>query len=86
MLRCPGFKLVISNLEGKGQLIGTMGNILMARADTEPNLELVQFHNFNLRLPPRIHPNPFTMERICTGSGTAMKIVGKGNNLRERGK
>lgn len=80
----PGFKLVISNLEGKGQLIGTMGNILMVRADTEPNLELVEIHN-NPGFPPEF-PNPFTMERICTGSGTAMEIVGKGNNLRERGK
>lgn len=81
------FYMVIKGLRVKGQLLGTIGNILSLRSDTESNVETVDAYNLPTPDPSVILPGPTKiMERICTQSGTAMKIVGKGNNLRERGK
>lgn len=66
------FYIGIKGLSVKGQLLGTMGNILVLRSDTEPNVEELYFYNF-APIPVKV------AERICTSSGTAMKIVGKGN-------
>lgn len=69
----PGFYMEIKGLRLKGQLLGTMGNIFHLRSDTEPNVEEIYVVNL-------FGPDPVKVaERICTNSGTAMKIVGKGN-------
>ncbi len=86
----PEFYMVIKGLRVKGQLLGTMGNILALRSDTGSNVETVDAYNFYLPppAPPGVIPGPFkVLERICTQSGTAMKIVGKGKgfDLRKRG-
>ncbi|MBI5582472.1 MAG: hypothetical protein HY892_01480 [Deltaproteobacteria bacterium] len=76
----PGFYALIKNVRATGQLLGTAGNILRVGGQTEPNVETVIFFE-------PTGPTPFfSYERICTSSGTSMKIVGKGTNLRERGK
>jgi hypothetical protein len=85
----PEFYMVIEGLRQKGQLLGTAGNILALRSDTAPNVETVIGYNFYLPTPngPVLVLGPIQLaERICTNSGTGMKIVGKGINLRERGK
>ncbi len=64
-------------LEWKGQLLGTMGSILMLRTDTEPNIEIVKINNI-----PNFPGGTFTMERICTTSGTVMKIVGPSKKMK----
>jgi hypothetical protein len=69
-----GFRFEISNTESKGRLIGTMGNILSVRIDSQPNIEIVKIYNPALK-------DPVTAERICTSSGSGMKIVGKGKNV-----
>jgi hypothetical protein len=85
----PEFYMVIKDIRATAQLLGTAGNILALRSDTEPNVETINAYNFYLptNAGPVLNPGPFKLaERICTSSGTGMKIVGKGNNLRERGK
>ncbi len=72
----PEFYMVINGVRSKGQLLGTMGNILALRSDTETNVETVDFYNFPY---PGIGivPGPVkVLERICSSSGTNMKIVG----------
>jgi len=87
----PGFYMETKGLRQEGQLLGTMDNILILRTDTEPNVETLNFYNF-IYVPtsgePVFIPGPVKVgEQICTGSGTWMKIVGKGKGfgLRKRG-
>jgi hypothetical protein len=68
------FRIVISNMEGKGQLMGTMGNILGLRTDTKPNVEKVEIYN-SPDFPSPPYPNPLPVERICTSSGMSMKLA-----------
>jgi hypothetical protein len=74
------FYMELKGIQAKGQLLGTMGNILTLRADTEPNVETVYFYNFYIPGPVFV-PGPVkVLERICTSSGTAMKITGQSKN------
>jgi hypothetical protein len=68
----PGFYSVIKGIQMKGQLLGTIGHILSLRADTEPNVEKGQFYYSTPSGPAPAS----TFERICTGSGMGMKLVG----------
>ncbi|MCU0578721.1 MAG: hypothetical protein MUF69_04155 [Desulfobacterota bacterium] len=76
----PPFFFVVYGGESNGPALGTMGNIIILRHNTQPNVEeLYAYGAFG---------NPLAKlgERICASSGMSMKIIGKGNNLRERGK
>ena len=76
----PEFYMEIKGLRAKGQLLGTMDNILFQRTDTEPNVETGYFYNFYHPIYGFI-PGPVkVLERICTGSGTYMKITGQSKN------
>jgi hypothetical protein len=76
----PEFYMEIKGLRAKGQLLGTMDNILLLKTDTEPNVEEVYFYNFYLPGPVFI-PGPIkVLERICTSSGTSMRITGQSKN------
>jgi hypothetical protein len=70
--------MVINGVRSKVQLQGTMGNILALKGDTETNVETVDFYNFYHPVYGFL-PGPVkVLERICTSSGTNMKIVGRG--------
>ena len=79
----PEFYLEIKGLRQKGQMLGTMDNILILRTDTDPNVETNYFYNFYVPTPggPVLIPGPYKVgEQVCTGSGTWMKITGQSKN------
>jgi hypothetical protein len=69
----PGFYFTVTGAALNGQMIGTMGNIIIQRYDTEKNVEkLALFLSDGTPFPIPIPPT----ERICAASGTMMKITG----------
>ena len=90
----PDAKVVIKGMGGgKGQLLGTMGNILSISASDEPRVEELFYYNFYVPNPgggdPILVPGPFKMaERICNGTGIGIKMTGriKGDDPGVRGK
>ncbi len=81
----PEFYMEIKGIRQKGQMLGTMDNILILRNRTEPTVETLYFYNFYVPTSggPVFIPGPFKVaERICTSSGTWMKITGQRKKLK----